>query len=637
MLATSNRTKEKFERLLSRFLDNKVVPFLGAGVSNDAECEDGYSDVAKVKTWKNKLIEAICSKIKELENGKQWYAWCCNYENCSKVTSKSCVNGAESKKYKPPKCETLSLGQLCETYIWLHGDYGQRALVREVLEIEKLVKMIPCPAHYYIAFLAREGLIDEVITTNYDTCMERAYADTFPVPYDDKNKSPAVVIANLEDYREKATKSFIENRMSCLKIYKINGCARNLLNLSGKEENILLTERQLQDWRERHWARDFFRDRLRSRTIIFSGFGSDEPQVRHTALQVVEEFQMINPPTEAGGNGNLYWWERPNAPYIAAYDDHLSFNQLQILYAYIQAHSNSPTIEEVYFKNAFTAVDLSFFVGENNELDTKLRADLFWERIFQGIFKKLLIRYCSRDSIAVAYLSGIFPAAEIIFQQMLEWFVPGDKPFGAFPAILSLKKENNNVMTLARLVWYAKYKGKPPAGWYASLKDEPFLIPFLLLLIFLAVGENGGEQEIAAKVSTEKELLSITFFSNNHKVKALIAHPERAFQNQELVDLPDDFKQRNIVQIIISEGLREKPRRQRIKISSTDNRCKRCKQMYISSVYQIPLRELFRNAYVASANINKLRSIFCENLKKVVLLYDEARPHLSRRDRVKPI
>ena len=45
-------------------------------------------------------------------------------------------------------------------------------------------------------------------------------------------------------------------------------------------------ERQLQNWRERKWARDLFNDCLRSRTLVFSGFGSEEPQVRHTALQI---------------------------------------------------------------------------------------------------------------------------------------------------------------------------------------------------------------------------------------------------------------------------------------------------------------------------------------------------------------
>ncbi|MCL6612315.1 MAG: SIR2 family protein [Peptococcaceae bacterium] len=85
-------------------------------------------------------------------------------------------------------------------------------------------------------------------------------------------------------------------RLRCLKIYKIS---------------------------ERSWARDLFRDRLRSRTFLFSGFGSDEPQVRHTALQVVEEFQK--PLAETIND----WWTLPNAPFIASYGSSISSTSFQ--------------------------------------------------------------------------------------------------------------------------------------------------------------------------------------------------------------------------------------------------------------------------------------------------------------------
>ncbi len=70
----------------------------------------------------------------------------------------------------------------------------------------------------------------------------------------------------------------------------LNGCA--------KKSNIILTERQLQNWRENKWARDLFRVRCRTRSILFSGFGSQEPQIRHTVLQVKEAvaLRMLNIP-----------------------------------------------------------------------------------------------------------------------------------------------------------------------------------------------------------------------------------------------------------------------------------------------------------------------------------------------------
>lgn len=195
---------------------------------------------------------------------------------------------------------------VCELWEWSckdNNEYGPRRrckLVSEILEIPEFANVEPTAAHYYIAFLAREGLIDEVITTNYDTCIEEAYCNTFgPAGAAPEGDSPALAIDSLAEYRAKGGKRFTGGRSKqrCLKIYKINGCANKLLCKSPEDgdcdrycENILLTEKDLQDWRNRAWVRDLFRDRLRSRTILFSGFGSDEPQVRHTALQVCEEF-----------------------------------------------------------------------------------------------------------------------------------------------------------------------------------------------------------------------------------------------------------------------------------------------------------------------------------------------------------
>ncbi|WP_200856339.1 SIR2 family NAD-dependent protein deacylase, partial [Klebsiella pneumoniae] len=115
-----------------------------------------------------------------------------------------------------------------------------------------------------------------VITTNYDCNFEKAYVEL-------SGGSNSDVISCLDDYRKKGAE-IGEDNVNRLKVFKVNGCAEKLTDTTVEKryESILLTERQLQKWRNRQWAADVFRDRLRSKSLMFVGFGSDEPQVHHT-------------------------------------------------------------------------------------------------------------------------------------------------------------------------------------------------------------------------------------------------------------------------------------------------------------------------------------------------------------------
>ena len=109
---------EKFERLIRRLLEGRVVPFLGAGISSDAQHEDSLEKIAKTKH----LIECISCEILRLAMGgnrdqREWGIWCCENGNISLTKN--------------------SLDNLCEMYVWLKGDNGQWSLVNEVLEIPK--------------------------------------------------------------------------------------------------------------------------------------------------------------------------------------------------------------------------------------------------------------------------------------------------------------------------------------------------------------------------------------------------------------------------------------------------------------------------------------------------------------------
>lgn len=124
----------------------------------------------------------------------------------------------------------------------------------DILKINQYQNLCPTPAHYYIAKLSREGLINEVITTNYDCNFEKAYVEL-------SGGSNSDVISCLDDYRKKGAE-IGEDNVNRLKVFKVNGCAEKLTDTTVEKryESILLTERQLQKWRNRQWAADVFRD-----------------------------------------------------------------------------------------------------------------------------------------------------------------------------------------------------------------------------------------------------------------------------------------------------------------------------------------------------------------------------------------
>lgn len=603
----ANKVKEKIERLVDRLVEQRVVPFLGAGASIEAIHKSNNKKIADTKY----LIKKVAFNIYKMRH---------NGEDDKKCWSKWCLGSSNLLN--------TSLDRLCEMYLWLSQDQDVKNLVKNVLRIDEFINLNPTPAHRYIAFLAREELIDEVITTNYDTCLEKAYLDTFQQLDHETDKTPACVVDYLNDYRENAGKVYVQYKgkeRRCLKIYKINGCAKRFSKDESTANNILLTEYQLQDWRQRHWACDLFRDRLRSRTIVFSGFGSDEPQVRYTALQVMEEFQDKGKSPEKESDSS--WWKLPNAPYIAAYEKTLSFNQIQILSAFIKAHGESLTFEEVH-RNAFTGNDTTFFGCDGRGLT----ADVFWKRVFQVTFWRILKNYCAQDSSAFNYLSAVVPSAEALLQEMLEWIAPGDRLFGRFPELLTIEK-GNNCIPLSLWVWPVRYRYSmlQNGGWYAPLKERPVLIPILFLILHLVVGEEiCSWGELNDLVSTEKNFFKLKMPKDGLNV--FVAHQEKAFRDQETVELPEDFNQVALVQVIISNSSMEAAQRKRIKIYNTkDPADGKMHEIRMVSVYQIPFRELFRSEYTEPYSAHKARAVFRESLLQSFLMIDRARPRLRHR------
>lgn len=187
--------QERMGRLVDRLLEGGVVPFLGAGVSNEARCPSHTAFVPTVAYLKSSLQRRmrayIVAQPRPGDLEVRMVVW---------LTVLS---------PEPPSLTWLAeLG----APVWGHEE------VCKELEIEKFAALEPLAAHRYLAFLAREGLIGEVITTNYDCCIERAFRESFgsetPV------KPPLSVITNLSEYRAMGRGLFPGDR-PVLRLYKI--------------------------------------------------------------------------------------------------------------------------------------------------------------------------------------------------------------------------------------------------------------------------------------------------------------------------------------------------------------------------------------------------------------------------------
>lgn len=326
----------------------------------------------------------------------------------------------------------VAFDRLCEVLRWY---IGYRQLV-DVLQISRFEGLSTLPVHRYMARLAREGLISEIITTNYDSCLEEAWRHTFlDVERPSEPRFAPALIRTLREYRERAAERQDNKGRPVLHIYKINGCATRLheeMDLATTTERreqlakeIILTERQLQDFRGERWKQDLLQDRARGRSLVLTGFGNDEPQVRHTVLNLVAEFARDGQGERRAANEAAIWMEK-NAPFVAAFDEQLSYPQMQLLLAFREAHgptSDRPAdrlnLDEI---NAFTGRDareLDAAAGQD-----RLPADLLWARVFQVAMRRLVERHSRRGTAYFRWLEDAGLAPEALRQDLLRWLHP---------------------------------------------------------------------------------------------------------------------------------------------------------------------------------------------------------------------
>lgn len=388
---------------------------------------------------------------------------------------------------------THSLCHLAELGSTLFG----ATAVCEQLGIHEYAELSPEPQHRYLAYFVREGLISEIITTNYDCCLETALSQSF-LPGEDRSRIG--VVRNFEEYRQEGSRhTAVDNVL----LHKINGCAgayslareaydrskttENKLSWDAEARRIVLTERQLQSFRDQSWAQDIIRDRFRRRRLFFSGFGNDEPQVRHTVLALISEFMN----GERNSSSPEAALDLPNAPFLHSFNGTLSFNQLQMLVAFVDAHSepqlptNPPSrrIEPVY-RNV---------LGPGTQGSTLPASDLMGQ-LFRRVLLGLVSRSLRDGEPFVVWLSEILPEWRAWVGTLRRVFDPSRR--GGFRImwdrfLLPDPATPRFEIPLYRYLWAILYPDQQRTaqhggheGWYLPLRDDPLLI--LLTVQWLA-------------------------------------------------------------------------------------------------------------------------------------------------------
>ena len=427
-----------------------------------------------------------------------------------------------------------------------------------------------------------------------------------------------------------------------LKVYHVNGCAKDLIRDNHKNqafENILLTERQLQDWGERQWGRDLLRDRLRSKSIVFSGFGSPEPQVRHTLLQILEEFEMdrdakpknnsqeqdTKPPNKIQG------WKAPNAIFIHAYKD-LTFEQRQILSTYAFINNMDTNIESIVESgNCFTQADTPLFLNKQSD---GLPADVFWKCIYKAVFLRLLNNnWLTYGSPFYYFLSSSIAFTDVLLGRIRQWLLPESRLhaeglFGRFPELLDI---NNNSTFLSSYIWHIRHRGLPfTSGWYAPISEKGIIISsfFIILYILGFLRKKSYEYtswNYISKIIKKFQPLGLGLefdLSGNSAGKGLLllAHRESLFQPEEQIadesgeQIFDELAgYKIIVQAVINIDFRPVKNRILLVKKSTDS-TKGVKQVRFINVYQVAFSDLLRKGDSQVSNLDELIKTVRRNL-----------------------
>jgi SIR2-like domain len=506
---------DRFENILDHLMQSRIVPFVGAGISGDARASGCRDFEPTIKHLKELLRRRIFCHLRALKVGSP-----------ERELARGALRAGESER---------SFGQLAEVGQSLFRLVG----VCETIRISTFAELESGPQHYALACLALEGLIDEIISTNWDCCIEGAMKELAGVEADD---DPSIgVITDLGSYRRHGARRRTESDGAVLKLYKINGCAERFSKNPDEEhaKEIIVTERQLQDFGTRGWAREMLKDRGRSRSLLFSGFGSDEPQVRHTVLQLLEEFPRGDkgeeprlkgtPPSAIAERSDFTSSTSSNRAgehtlFMIAFEDRLSFNQAQIMRGFCEAQGfDGCDVPREVDSRMVTGKDAAYF--EVKGLHRKLPAVNFWCALLDAAIHRLIkYRYCKDGSSFHSWLTMHSHKPDAIRDEWLNWLFPRNR--GSAPSafrctvrgLFGPNPEGAGFLLgrwLSAMGWRQTSKTslqRPDyANTYCPLSKQPLLpLATLVVLFALARGRKAGEQRTPLKDLIEQGRISVT-------------------------------------------------------------------------------------------------------------------------------
>ena len=512
----------RFVRLAKVFIDGRGVPFLGAGVSQNATCPAGTSWRPTVSCMIGDLIDAAIPFFKKEKNQEQELAAALGIEQFRKDNRPD-----ELQDFATHLKDKINgrLGDLCQALLLiLDNTRFNRENIVEALNIREYVNLLPTPAHYYMAFLVREGLVNEVITTNYDCCLERAVY--YSHGRDDLDGNLVAAISSLANYRARGARRLsAETGQAILRMYKINGCAGSLSDDPPKYDSILLTRQQLRDMDDRAWARDLLKDRARSRALVFSGFGSDEPQVQFTLERILEEFSMDGSGSSTGMNG--IW--------VNVYEEKPTLTQLLLLKGMWGGDANDYLLCGRDSEGIRHSVNGETASSTGND-HQKLPADLFWQTLFEVVFLALLEQHTEKGNNGWQFLAGLDSRPEPVLRksQLQDWidprkigryvlgrerFIPETK--GALQrvdALLRYGTDNGGNKREGVLLcrWLRAFLSVPPADnelpeiFYQPLGTNTEVV-LTLLWIHMLAGQTGSKAHLSVEQDGDNLILFLRY------------------------------------------------------------------------------------------------------------------------------
>jgi hypothetical protein len=211
----------------------------------------------------------------------------------------------KARKLKPEpsdlKREKHNLGLVADA-IYTAKDKGGKEAVLDALSLGKRADWPgrdDFPEHFcgyrVLARLAREGLISEAITLNYDCGFERGLADEGFQFASWKYRGRewldhATIVTSGSDHAS------LERRGEMV-LTKAHGCAAAYQKAvdedrGGKDEvvdAVVVRRGQLLDWRTDFWARDLFADRARRHVILLLGVSGEDPVIHIAMTRTLEE------------------------------------------------------------------------------------------------------------------------------------------------------------------------------------------------------------------------------------------------------------------------------------------------------------------------------------------------------------